>query len=139
MAYIDLSRFHTAQAPVWEQVLGELRAGRKRTHWSWFVFPQLAGLGHSQTARLYALNGVDEARAWLADPVLGPRLFAALDALHACGRDASAVLGTVDALKLRSCLTLMLAAAPGDPRLTRALAQWFDGQPDPLTQTLLRG
>ena len=68
-----------------------------------------------------------------------PRLFAALDALHACGRDTSAVLGTVDALKLRSCLTLMLAAAPGDPRLTRALAQWFDGQPDPLTQALLRG
>jgi uncharacterized protein (DUF1810 family) len=139
MTDIDLSRFHAAQAPVWEQVLGELRAGRKRTHWSWFVFPQLAGLGHSQTARLYALDGVDEARAWLADPVLGPRLFAALDALHACGRDANTVLGTVDALKLQSCLTLMLAAAPGDPHLTRALAQWFDGHPDPLTQALLRG
>lgn len=138
MSGIDLSRFHSAQAPVWDRVLAELRAGRKRTHWSWFVFPQLAGLGHSDTAQLYALHSVDEARAWLADPVLGPRLFAALDALLASGRSATTVLGTVDAMKLRSCLTLFLAAAPEDPRLSRALQVVFDGQPDPLTQRLLR-
>lgn len=134
----DLSRFHSAQAPVWDGVLAELRAGRKRTHWSWFVFPQLAGLGHSQTAQFYALQGVEDARAWLDDPVLGPRLFLALEALLASGRSAHAVLGTVDAMKLRSCLTLLLAAAPEEHRLVQALDVLFDGQPDPLTLGLLQ-
>ena len=138
MSSIDLSHFHTAQAPVWDRVLAELRAGRKRTHWSWFVFPQLAGLGHSETAQFYALHSVEEARAWLVDPVLGPRLFAALDALLASGRSATSVLGTVDAMKLRSCLTLFLAAAPDDSRLVDAMDTLIDGQPDPLTLGLLR-
>lgn len=133
----DLSRFHAAQAPVWNQVLSELRAGRKRTHWIWFVFPQLQALGRSANARFYGLSGVGEARAWLADPVLGPRLFEALDAVLASGRPVSQLLGPVDAIKLRSCLTLFLAAAPEEPRLAQALQRLYDGQRDPLTEQLL--
>lgn len=132
-----LARFHAAQAPVWDQVMAELRAGRKCSHWIWFVFPQLAGLGHSPTARFYGLDGVDQARAWLADPLLGPRLFQALEALLACGLPAAQVLGTVDAMKLRSCLTLFSRAAPQETRLAQALQALFDGQPDPLTLALL--
>lgn len=134
---IDLSRFHAAQAPVWAQVLAELRAGRKRTHWIWFVFPQLQALGRSATARFYGLAGVDEARAWLEDPVLGPRLFTALEAVLASGRPVVQLLGPVDAIKLRSCLTLFLAAAPEDPRLAQALQRLYGGEHDPLTLQLL--
>lgn len=137
MSPVDLSRFRAAQDPVWEQVLAELRAGHKRTHWIWFVFPQLAALGHSGTARFYGLSGPGEARAWLDDPVLGPRLFAALEALLATGLPAATVLGGLDAMKLRSCLTLFLAAAPDEPRLRRALDILHGGQADPLTCRLL--
>src|SRR3954470_7083528 len=103
----DLSRFVDAQAGgVYEQALAELRAGHKRGHWIWFVFPQIAGLGSSSAARHYAISGLEEARAYLAHPVLGPRLVAAARALLGLpGSDPAAVLGSVDALKLRSSMT----------------------------------
>ncbi|WP_332816065.1 DUF1810 domain-containing protein [Ramlibacter sp.] len=131
----DLQRFVAAQDPVWETVLAELRAGRKQTHWMWFVFPQLAGLGRSSMARHYGLSGLDEARAYRAHPVLGPRLREAcallLDAPE--GRQAGEILGGIDAVKLRSCLTLFARAAPGDEVFGRCLQRYFGGQADPLT------
>lgn len=137
---MDLQRFLDAQdAPaggttIYEHALAELRAGAKRTHWMWFVFPQLAGLGRSPTARFYAIAGLDEARAYLAHPVLGPRLVEAVEAINALpGRDAHAVFGGPDDLKLRSCLTLFHLADPDEPAFTRALEKYFAGRADPLT------
>lgn len=141
----DLSRFVTAQDQdgTYAVALAELRAGRKRTHWMWFVLPQLAGLGRSATAQHYALAGVSEARDYLAHPVLGPRLRECARALTALpGHDAASVLGGVDAQKLRSSMTLFAqAAADDDDRATFAavLEQYFDGAPDELTLRLLRG
>jgi uncharacterized protein (DUF1810 family) len=109
-----LERFVAAQAPVYAQALDELRAGSKRSHWMWFVFPQLAGLGRSETARLYAIRDLDEARAYLAHPLLGPRLLESVAAvLSHPGRSAEAMLGGIDAIKLRSSLTLFEAAGGG--------------------------
>src|SRR6476469_5112975 len=102
----DLERFVAAQAPVWHDVQSELQAGRKQTHWMWFVFPQLAMLGRSSMARHYGLSGLDEAKAYLAHPVLGPRLVECCrQLLQLQGRDPVAICGTTDAMKLRSCLT----------------------------------
>ncbi len=134
----DLQRFLDAQAPVWDTVRAELAAGRKRTHWMWFVFPQLAPLGRSATARFYGIAGASEARAYWAHPVLGARLQACcalLAGLH--GRSAVEVFGEVDALKLRSCLTLFDAVAPGQPLLLACLQHTCDGQRDPATLRLL--
>jgi uncharacterized protein (DUF1810 family) len=124
----DLSRFHAAQAGVIDTALAELRAGRKRTHWMWFVFPQLKGLGRSATAEVYGIDGLDEARAYLADPVLSARLTAAARAMlgHA-GRPAGAVLGPVDALKLRSSATLFRAAG-GGPEWAALLEAFHGGE-----------
>lgn len=128
----DLERFVEAQNRVYGQVMQELQAGRKRSHWMWYVFPQLDGLGRSAMAERYALAGIDEARAYLAHPLLGPRLQACVTALlqH---RDKSAreMLGSPDHLKLRSCLTLFAQAAPDNPVFQRALVQFYDGEPDP--------
>lgn len=139
-ADVDLQRFVEAQNPVYDQVMQELQAGRKRSHWMWYVFPQLDGLGHSAMAERYALAGVDEARAYLAHPLLGPRLQACVTALlqH---RDKSAreMLGSPDHLKLRSCLTLFAQAAPGNPLFQAALVQFYDGEPDALTLARLPG
>jgi len=133
----DLQRFVDAQDPVWDDVLAELRAGRKRTHWMWFVFPQVAGLGRSATAQHFALGGLDDARGYGAHPVLGPRLREACDALLGLtGTTARAVLGSPDDLKLRSSMTLFAAADPAEPRFPGVLAQWYDG-PDPRTLELL--
>ncbi|GLO51255.1 hypothetical protein D3C81_785890 [compost metagenome] len=136
----DLQRFVEAQNPVYDQVMQELQAGRKRSHWMWYVFPQLDGLGHSAMAERYALAGIDEARAYLAHPLLGPRLEACVTALlqH---RDKSAreMLGSPDHLKLRSCLTLFARAAPGNPLFQLALVQFYDGEPDALTLAMLPG
>ena len=111
---MTLDRFHAAQAPVIDAALAELRAGRKRTHWMWFVFPQLRGLGRSDTARHYGIADLDEARDYLADPVLGPRLAEAGQAMLAHpDRSAEAILGPVDALKLRSSATLFREAGGG--------------------------
>ena len=137
----DLARFVQAQAGgVFEQALAEVRRGRKTSHWMWFVFPQIAGLGSSPTARLYALASLDEARAYLAHPVLGPRLREAAGAaaeLH--GRSAREVFGSPDDLKLRSSLTLFEAAAPSEPVFGRALDGLCGGVRDPLTLERLAG
>lgn len=129
-----LSRFVEAQAGVYDGVLAELRRGQKTGHWMWFVFPQIAGLGRSPTARFYAIADLAEARAYLAHPVLGPRLVEAVEAINALpGRDAHAVFGSPDDLKLRSSLTLFQVAGPEEPAFQRALDKYFGGRPDPLT------
>jgi uncharacterized protein (DUF1810 family) len=130
----DLSRFLDAQAGgTYERALAELRAGRKRGHWIWFVLPQVAGLGLSETSRFYAIAGLQEARDYLAHPVLGPRLVACAQALlDLPGDDAVAVLGPVDAVKLRSSMTLF-AAAGGDPVFRAVLDRYFAGRDDDAT------
>ncbi len=133
----DLERFIWAQAPVYGTVLDELRSGRKHTHWMWFVFPQLRGLGHSECAWRYGIDGLAEARAYLAHPVLGPRLHECLGLVLAAPGTAEHVLGPVDALKLRSCATLFDVAAGGDPDARAVLCRWWDGVPDPRTLDLL--
>ncbi len=134
-----LERFVGAQdGGVYEQALRELRAGAKRGHWMWFVFPQVAGLGRSSTAQHYALSGLEEARAYLAHPVLGPRLVECAQALlELSGRDPVRVLGSVDAVKLRSSMTLFEAAAPDDRVFAEVLERWFDGERDEATTTRL--
>ncbi|HJV40310.1 DUF1810 domain-containing protein [Caulobacter sp.] len=130
----DLNRFVEAQAGTYETALAELRRGRKASHWMWFVFPQIAGLGSSPTARFYAIADLAEARAYLAHPVLGARLREVVAAITALpGGDAHAVFGSPDDLKLRSSLTLFQAAAPDEPAFGRALAKYFGGAPDPRT------
>ena len=137
-ASFDLERFVTAQDPVWGDVLAELRDGRKQTHWMWFVFPQLAVLGRSSMARLYGLSGLEEARAYLAHPVLGRRLVECCRVLSQLqGGDPVAIFGEVDAMKLRSCLTLFAAAAPAEATFRDVLLQYFGGTPDPLTTAAL--
>jgi uncharacterized protein (DUF1810 family) len=129
----DLDRFTAAQDPVWNAVLAELRAGRKQTHWMWFVFPQLATLGRSDMARHYGLSGMAEAKAYLAHPVLGPRLRQACDLLlQLQAGEAVDIFGAVDAMKLRSCLTLFATAAPDDV-FSQCLGRYFAGSPDRLT------
>jgi uncharacterized protein (DUF1810 family) len=133
-----LQRFVDAQAPIYATVLAELHAGAKRTHWMWFVFPQIAGLGLSPTAQLYAISSLDEARAYLAHPVLGPRLREATAAVNAvAGRTAHDIFGSPDDLKFRSSMTLFAAAAPQEPAFQAALDRYFGGQPDPRTLELL--
>ncbi|WP_137138115.1 DUF1810 domain-containing protein [Pseudomonas asiatica] len=138
-ADFDLQRFVEAQNPVYDQVMQELQAGRKRSHWMWYVFPQLDGLGHSAMAERYALAGIDEARAYLAHPLLGPRLQACVTALQHHDKSAREMLGSPDYLKLRSCLTLFAQAAPGNPLFQLALVQFYDGEPDALTLAMLQG
>jgi uncharacterized protein (DUF1810 family) len=133
----DLQRFVTAQdsGGTYERATAELRAGRKASHWMWFVFPQIAGLGYSPTARAYAITSLAEARAYLAHPVLGPRLTECATILAGLsGRTAEQVFGEVDALKLRSCMTLFTPAAPGEPVFRQVLEQYFDGIPDSATE-----
>jgi len=133
-----LRRFTDAQDGAFETALAELRAGAKQSHWMWFVFPQLAGLGHSPTAQYYAIRSLEEARAYLAHPLLGPRLRQCTEALlpHAGHRSAEAIFGSVDALKLRSSLTLFDLVAPDDV-FARALDSFFAGEPDQRTLALI--
>ncbi len=135
----DLERFVDAQAGTYEGVLDELRAARKVGHWIWFVFPQLAGLGRSETSRYYAIASLDEARAYLAHPVLGPRLRESAELLLAAppGRAAAEILGELDALKVRSSMTLFGRAAPEDPLFRRVLERYYEGRPDQATAALL--
>ncbi|MCJ2135025.1 DUF1810 domain-containing protein [Methylobacterium sp. J-026] len=130
----DLGRFVTAQDGVYPQALAELRAGEKRSHWMWFIFPQIAGLGSSPMAQRYALGSLAEARAYLAHPVLGARLRACTTAVNAVsGRSARAIFGSPDDVKFRSSLTLFSAAAPDEALFAEALARYFAAEPDPLT------
>lgn len=136
----DLARFVAAQDAddTYVQALCDLRRGRKLSHWMWFVFPQLAGLGRSPTARRYALASLDEARAYLAHPVLGPRLVTCAEIVASLpSPDPDALLGPLDALKLRSSMTLFHRAAPGEQAFSKVLERSFAGQLDPLTDTLL--
>ena len=136
----SLARFVEAQdgRGAYDAAVQELRSGRKTGHWMWFVLPQLAGLGRSATARHYAIRDADEARAYLAHPVLGPRLRECAQALLSLPtRDPVAVLGGIDAMKLRSSMTLFAAVAPDEPVFPRVLQQYFDGSPDPATTELL--
>jgi uncharacterized protein (DUF1810 family) len=123
----DLARFVTAQAGVYEQALDELRRGRKTSHWMWFIFPQLAGLGGSPTAVLYAISSLEEARAYLAHPILGPRLCTCVETLNGL-TDAETIFGFPDVLKCRSCLTLFAEAAPDEPLFRQALETHYAGQ-----------
>ncbi|QOW22174.1 DUF1810 domain-containing protein [Novilysobacter avium] len=134
----ELSRFIEAQRDTYYGALAELRVGRKRSHWICYVFPQLAGLGHSATSRRFGLSGVAEASAYLEHPVLGRRLVDALRAMLANGPlTAAEILGELDAMKFRSCLTLFSAVVPSEPLFDAALAHYFGGQPDPVTQQML--
>jgi uncharacterized protein (DUF1810 family) len=134
----DLQRFVTAQEPVMDRVRAELRRGRKTSHWMWFVFPQVAGLGSSPTAQHSALSGLDEARAYLAHPVLGPRLVECTELAAAVEHGSAAqVFGYPDDLKLRSSMTLFARAAPDTPVFAAVLDRYFDGEPDPRTLDLL--
>ena len=133
-----LQRFVDAQAPVYDEVLAELRAGRKRSHWMWFIFPQLDGLGHSAMARRYAIAPLSEAREYLAHPLLGPRL-EACSALVLAVPDTplDLILGPPDDLKFRSSMTLFAKAAPEKTVFDACLRKYFDGIPDPRTLALL--
>ncbi|HEY8358231.1 MAG TPA: DUF1810 domain-containing protein [Ramlibacter sp.] len=136
----NLQRFTDAQTPVWDDVKAELAAGSKQTHWMWFVFPQLASLGRSSTARFYGIAGAEEARAYLAHPALGARLLECCELLmRVHDRSAIEIFGAVDAMKLRSCLTLFGAAAADPPPVFDAcLARYFQGQRDASTLDLLQ-
>jgi len=135
-----LERFVEAQAPVMAQVRAELGSGRKRSHWMWFVFPQLRGLGHSAMAQHYGIVSLAEAQAYLAHPVLGPRLLECTGLVNAVqGRSAHDIFGTPDDLKFRSSMTLFASAQPGTEAFSAALEKHFGGVTDPRTAELLRG
>jgi uncharacterized protein (DUF1810 family) len=141
----DLRRFLLAQDgrdgmdTIYERALEELRAGRKETHWMWFIFPQLAGLGSSFMAQKYAISSLDEARAYLEHPVLGPRLRACVAALNAVeGRTAREIMDFPDNLKLHSCLTLFVQASEDSGDFKAALAKYFDGALDVESMRILR-
>ncbi|GAA3614214.1 DUF1810 domain-containing protein [Microlunatus ginsengisoli] len=135
----DLGRFVSAQdsGGTYEDALGELRNGRKTSHWMWFVFPQIAGLGRSSMAQTYAISSLDEVRAYLAHPVLGPRLVeCAAAVLDHRDRSAEQIFGGIDAIKLRSSMTLFAAADSGQPQFAAVLGAFFDG-PDRATLELI--
>ena len=140
-ASFELERFVAAQdgGGTYPRALAELRAGRKASHWMWFVFPQIEGLGRSPTARAYAIASLAEARAYLEHPLLGPRLRECADALLGLeSGDPVAVLGGIDALKLRSSMTLFARADPDDERFPAVLRKFYGGEEDEATVTRLR-
>jgi uncharacterized protein (DUF1810 family) len=130
----NLQRFVDAQDGVVDRVCSELRAGRKRSHWMWYVFPQISGLGSSATAQKFAISSTPEAKAYLNHPLLGPRLVACTELVNAIeGRSIEDVFGYPDHLKFHSSMTLFARAAPQDPVFHTALQKFFGGQPDPRT------
>ena len=132
------AHFVEAQEPVWAQVRDELRAGHKTSHWMWFVFPQHVALGRSGMARRFGLASRNEAQAYAAHPLLGPRLLQATGLVLAVqGRSAHAIFGSPDDLKLRSSMTLFQAAVPQQPGFAAVLARYYGGQPDAQTLALL--
>ena len=133
----DLQRFLDAQAPIYPRVVDELRRGQKQTHWMWFVFPQLAGLGHSAMAQRFAIGSREEAVAYLGHGVLGPRLRECTALVTAVeGRTAREILGSPDDLKFQSSMTLF-GAASSDPEFSAAIAKFYGGKPDQRTLDLL--
>lgn len=136
---MSLERFVTAQAQIYPRVLAELKAGCKQSHWMWFIFPQIAGLGHSTMAQMYAIASLDEARAYLAHPLLGARLRECCQAVMTVeGKSAHDIFGSPDDVKFRSCLTLFAQAAPNETLFTDLLDKYFDGEADELTLQKLR-
>ncbi len=136
----DLARFLIAQddGGTYDRALAELRRGRKTSHWMWFVFPQVAGLGRSYMAQRFAIASLEEARAYLAHPTLGPRLIECASVVaHTSAPSAEAIFGDVDAQKLRSSMTLFLRADPSQPVFQRVLEVFFGGAADPATDDLL--
>ena len=135
----DLERFVSAQQGVYEGALRELRAGRKTGHWIWFIFPQLAGLGRSETSRFYGIVSFDEARAYLEHPVLGPRLRECVGAVLATsGVTTGQIFGSLDAMKVRSSMTLFHRAAPEEAVFEQVLKRFYGGVADATTDALLR-
>jgi len=134
-----LQRFVEAQdgGATYERALAELRAGRKASHWMWFVFPQIAGLGRSEMSRRYAIASASEAREYLDHPVLGPRLVACTQVMLGHDSSAEEILGGIDAVKLRSSMTLFAAVAPEQPVFRRVLDRYFEGEPDEETSRRL--
>ena len=136
----NLRRFLTAQEPLWIQVRQELAEGRKRSHWMWFVFPQLEGLGRSATAKYYGISGIGEAKAYLDHPILGPRLLESVQRVNAVtGKTAHQIFGSPDDLKFRSSLTLFSIVQPELTLFHDALRKYFDGVPDERTVVQLGG
>ena len=136
----DLEHFVAAQAPVYATVVDELRRGRKTSHWMWFVFPQVEGLGRSELSRRYAIFSLDEARAYLEHPVLGARLRECAQLILATrARNPEEVLGPIDAVKLRSCMTLFHRAAPDEPLFVEVLDRFYGGAADAATDARLAG
>ncbi len=134
----DLQRFESAQEPVYDQVCAELRAGRKTSHWMWYVFPQVAGLGFSSMSQRYAIGSRKEAQAYLAHPILGPRLLECTALVNAVeGRGLHQIFGSPDDLKFRSCMTLFAACASDPAPFEEALQKYCDGQGDTRTLSLL--
>ncbi len=130
----DLQRFVDAQAQVYAGVVDELRAGRKRSHWIWFIFPQIAGLGSSATAARYAISSLDEARAYLRHEVLGPRLRECTQLVNAVqGRSIGEIFGSPDDMKVRSSMTLFARATTDNSEFVELLAHYYNGEEDPLT------
>ena len=139
MAY-HLDRFIDAQQTVYEQALAEIRGGRKQSHWMWFVFPQFDGLGFSETSRRYAVKSLDEATAYLAHPVLGPRLLECAEAVLGLeGRSAADIFGSPDDMKLHSSATLFAHVSPDGSVFHRLLDKYFQGLPDETTISLVGG
>jgi uncharacterized protein (DUF1810 family) len=135
---VRLDRFIDAQAPVYAQALAELRAGQKQSHWMWFVFPQMVGLGQSATSRAYAIQSLEEARAYIAHPVLGVRYRECCQAMmNLRGKSAQDIFGPVDAQKYHSSLTLFAEAAPDEVLFYNLLEKYFDGDADEATLELL--
>lgn len=135
----ELQRFLRAQAEIYAQALAEIKAGAKESHWMWFIFPQIAGLGRSSTANFYSIQSLAEARAYLDHPVLGPRLSECCGALLALsGRPASQIFGFPDNLKLRSSVTLFAHVSPPGSVFSQVLDKYFDGEPDAKTLELIR-
>ena len=134
----NLQRFVDAQSGDYEQALQEIRAGRKRSHWMWYVFPQFDGLGFSSTSKQYAIKSVEEAKAYLAHPILGPRLVEICEAaLSVEGKSANQIFGSPDDMKLRSCSTLFESVSPPDSVFARLLDKFFQGERDGRTLALI--
>jgi uncharacterized protein (DUF1810 family) len=134
----DLNRFISAQAEIYERVLSELRSGRKRSHWMWYIFPQIEGLGQSSTTRYYSIKSLEEARAYLDHPVLGPRLVQCAEAVLAIeGRMVSDIFGYPDDMKLKSSMTLFSSVAGPDSVFFSVLDKYFQGERDMHTVQLL--
>ncbi|WP_340121149.1 DUF1810 domain-containing protein [Methylobacter svalbardensis] len=135
---VDLSRFTSAQESIYDSVLAELRNGRKRTHWMWYIFPQIDGLGHSTTSKHYAIKSIEEARQYLNHPVLGKRLLECAEAVFTVeGRSISEIFGYPDNLKLKSSMTLFACVADPYSMFSRILDKYFNGEKDALTLQLL--